>query len=130
VDNLPSEEEERRFPHLTAMQEAFVANFIADPRDAKAAAIMAGYSETSAAVTACRMLRNPPIMQAIVESTALRLGASGARAAARLDALIDNAKSEYVQLEASKDVLNRIGATAPKRISVSGAVSIEIDLGE
>lgn len=107
-----------------------MANIVADASDAKAAAIKAGYAETSAAVTACRMLRNPAIAQAIVESTALSFAVMGARAANRLSRLIDSAKSEYVQLEASKDVLDRIGATAPKRVQVSGAVNISIDLGE
>lgn len=104
-------------------------NLVAAPDNAKQAALDAGYAEASAAVTACRMLRNPAITQAIVECTALSFAHAGARAAKRITALIDSAKSEYVKLEAAKDVLDRIGATAPKKVQVSGGVSIHIDLG-
>lgn len=123
-------DDERRFPHLTALQEAFVVEYVNDPSNAKAAAIAAGYSDASAHVLASRMLRNPVIASAITELTALSLAVAGAKAAKRIEKLIDGAKSEYVQLEAAKDVLTRIGAQAPKRIQVSGGFSYSIDLGE
>lgn len=107
-----------------------MVNYVTNGGQGKAAAIEAGYSEASAHVIASRLLRNPAIAQALVESVALRFATSGVKAAHRIDQLIDGAKSEYVRLEASKDVLDRLGATAPKRVAVTGAVSITIDLGE
>tara|TARA_R100001377_G_scaffold68305_1_gene43585 strand:- start:527 stop:700 length:174 start_codon:yes stop_codon:yes gene_type:complete len=44
--------------------------------------------------------------------------------------LVNNAKSDYVRLEASKDVLDRMGLRAPEKVShqVGGELSIKIDL--
>ena len=44
--------------------------------------------------------------------------------------LATNAKSEYVQMEASKDLLDRGGFKAPDRVQhqVGGNLSIKIDL--
>lgn len=43
--------------------------------------------------------------------------------------LMRKSKSDYVRLEASKDVLTRLGLSAPQRVHHSGGVSIKIDLG-
>ena len=56
---------------ISRMQQEFIRQYLANPkRDAKAAAIAAGYSVPSAAAHACRMLKTPQIKQAIDEREA------------------------------------------------------------
>ena len=61
----------------------------------------------------------------------MSFGMASPKAFKRMIQLIDYAKSEHVQLEASKEVLNRAGFVEPKRDMhiTSRAVSIHIDLG-
>ncbi len=54
-----SEEAERR--SLSPKRRRFIRNYIVDPTNATRAAIAAGYSPTSARVTASRLLKNPAI---------------------------------------------------------------------
>jgi hypothetical protein len=58
------------------------------------------------------------------------LGVNATTAAARLVRLASGAKSEYVQLEASKDILDRAGFKAPdKHMHLhSGDIKVSIDL--
>ena len=58
------------------------------------------------------------------------LGCNATIAASRLVKLAQGAKSEYVQLEASKDILDRAGFKAPERHMHlhAGTISVEIDL--
>jgi phage terminase small subunit len=123
---VPETQEERRFPNLTAMQEAFATNYVANGGNGKRAAIAAGYAKGSAHVEASKMLRKPPIVGAIGELSMMQLASHAPGAIARIARLSDKAKSEYVQLEASKDVLTRLGLTAPTRVHHSGNVSISI----
>ena len=60
-----------------------------------------------------------------------QLGMNATVAAARVMRLATGAKSEYVQLEASKDILNRAGFTPPdKQLRLNaGEISVSIDLG-
>lgn len=122
--------EERLFPDLTPQQEAFVCEYLADPTNATACAIKAGYGKASAHVTASRLLRHQGVIRALQEGTAKLIGVSAVSAAIRVAKLSISAKSEYVQLEASKDLLDRAGMAAPKRINLGGALSVTFDLGE
>jgi hypothetical protein len=56
------------------------------------------------------------------------LAASAGKAAQRLDTLIDGARSEYVQLEASKAVLDRAGYGVAVTSGAVGDVVIQISL--
>ena len=66
------------------------------------------------------------MMQRIGET----MGVSATVAAAKLVQLAQGAKSEYVQLEASKDILDRAGFKAPdKHMHLhAGDISVNIDL--
>lgn len=57
-----------------------------------------------------------------------RLATSAAKAAVRLDHLIDNARSEYVQLEAARTALVSAGYTGKQEQASVGNVSFNIDL--
>ena len=51
-------------------------------------------------------------------------------ASRKLIELSGNARSEYVQLEASRDILDRVGIRVPDRVkdSIEGDIKINIDL--
>ena len=91
---------------------------------------VAGYKGNSSRVSASRMLRKPEVQQYMFEQIQKNLGMSAVKAQHRLLDLCSSAKSEYVQLEASKDILDRAGFKAPDKHQhlVKGDFSINIDL--
>ena len=91
---------------------------------------VAGYKGNSARVSASRMLRKPEVQAYMMQEINRSLGLNSAKASAKLVALSQGAKSEYVQLEASKDILDRAGFKAPEKHQhlVGGDFSINIDL--
>lgn len=91
---------------------------------------LAGYKGNSSRVSASRMLRKPEVQAYMMQEIQRSLGLNSAKAASRLVALSQGAKSEYVQLEASKDILDRAGFKAPEKHQhlVGGDFSINIDL--
>lgn len=76
------------------------------------------------------MLRKPEVQAYMMSEIQRSFGLSSAKASARLLSLSQGAKSEYVQLEASKDILDRAGFKAPEKHQhlVGGNFSINIDL--
>lgn len=124
----PSEAEERHFPHLNERQEAFCVNYVALSGNAKRAAIAAGYGKAGAHVQGHRLLQNPAICQAILELSAMRQASMVPVAMGVVSTLMQSSKSDYVRLEAAKDALTRAGLNAPKKVQVSGGVSINIDV--
>jgi len=91
---------------------------------------LAGYKGNSSRVSASRMLRKPEVQAYMMQEIQRSLGLNSAKAASRLVTLSQGAKSEYVQLEASKDILDRAGFKAPEKHQhlVGGDFSINIDL--
>jgi phage terminase small subunit len=94
------------------------------------AAPLAGYAKgDSGRVTASRTLRLPHVQAYIFQKVAELVGMSAIGAAQSLAMLSKTANSEYVKLEASKDILDRAGFKAPDKVSIQQEVSITIDLG-
>ena len=91
---------------------------------------LAGYKGNSARVSASRMLRKPEVQAYMMQEIQRGFGLNSAKASAKLVALSQGAKAEYVQLEASKDILDRAGFKAPEKHQhlVGGDFSINIDL--
>jgi hypothetical protein len=58
------------------------------------------------------------------------LGLGAVSASKRMIELSSGARSEYVQLEASRDILDRVGLRAPDRVAhnLTGDIKINIDL--
>jgi hypothetical protein len=73
-------------------------------------------------------LKRPTVIALLEQTVKANLAASAGKAAARLDHLIDGAKSEYVQLEAAKSVLDRSGYAQQSGQALSGDVLISIQL--
>jgi phage terminase small subunit len=115
---------------LTPKQDAFCDEYVANGGKGTAAAKAAGYAEASAHVEANRLLKNPLILQEIYKRTAIAIGASAPKALAQIIGLSSTAKSDYVRLEASKDLLDRAGLKAPERVDhrLDGELKISIDL--
>lgn len=117
---------------LTDKQMALVDTLVAEGCTIKQAAGLAGYAEGEAGrVTASKALRLPHVQQYMMQRVGDSLGLHATTAAAKLLNLAKGAKSEYVQLEASKDILDRAGYKPPdKQMHLhAGEISVKIDLG-
>ena len=64
------------------------------------------------------------------QAIARTLGLGAVSASRKLIDLSSGAKSEYVQLEASRDILDRVGLRAPDKVAhnIQGDIKINIDL--
>jgi len=119
---------------LTEKQRALVDTIVATGCSITEAAKTAGYStnisKDSARVSASRTLRLPKVQQYMQQRIAQTLGLGAVSASKRLIELSTGARSEYVQLEASRDILDRVGLRAPDKVShnIQGDIKINIDL--
>jgi phage terminase small subunit len=119
---------------LTDKQKLLVDTIVADGCSIKEAAKKAGYSsngsEEAGRITASRTLRLPKVQQYMTSRIADTLGLGAVSASRKLIELSGNARSEYVQLEASRDILDRVGMRVPDRVkhSIEGDIKINIDL--
>jgi len=117
---------------LTPKQAAMVDVMVAKGLHTAKAAKVAGYSDGKAGyVTASRTLKLPHVQQYMMQRIAEQLGTNAAFAAAKVMKLANGAKSEYVQLEAAKDILDRAGFKPVERhqMQVAGDIRVQIDLG-
>ena len=95
------------------------------------AATEAGYAEgESGRVTASKTIRLPHVQSYMMQRVNEQLGMNATVAAARVMNLATGARSEYVQLEASKDILDRAGFKPIDRsqVQVAGDIRVSIDL--
>jgi len=119
---------------LTDKQKLLVDTIVADGCSIKEAAKRAGYSsngsEEAGRITASRTLRLPKVQQYMTSRIADTLGLGAVSASRKLIELSGNARSEYVQLEASRDILDRVGMRVPDKVkhSIEGDIKINIDL--
>jgi len=117
---------------LTPKQRALVDTIVANGCSIKAAAPLAGYAEgESGRVTATKTMKLPHVQQYLMQRMNEEFGLSATIAAGQLRKLVSNAKSEYVQLEAAKDLLDRAGYKPIDRsqVQVAGDIRVSIDLG-
>jgi phage terminase small subunit len=119
---------------LTDKQRALVDTIVATGCSITEAAKTAGYStnvsKDSARVSASRTLRLPKVQQYMQQRVAQTLGLGAVSASRKMIELSSGARSEYVQLEASRDILDRVGLRAPDKVShnIQGDIKINIDL--
>ena len=116
---------------LTAKQILLVDTLVATGCSIKEASQIDGYAKgESGRVSASKSYR-PHKVQAYMQSLVMNsIGLNATKASVRLMQLSDSAKSEYVQLEASKDILDRAGYKAPdKHMHLhAGDIKVSIDL--
>ena len=116
---------------LTKKQMALVDTIVANGCTVKEASKNAGYADgESGRVTASKTLRLPHVQQYMMQRVTESIGLSATTASKRILDLARGAKSEYVQLEASKDILDRAGFKAPDKHMhiVAGDIKVAIDL--
>jgi len=117
---------------LTDKQTALVDIMVAEGLSPAKAAVKAGYSEGKAGyVSAYRALKTPHVQQYMMQRMNEEFGVSATVAVGTVRRLAQSAKSEYVQLEASKDLLDRAGYKPIDRsqVQVAGDIKVSIDLG-
>jgi phage terminase small subunit len=117
---------------MTARQRALVEAYVANGGNLTKAAAEAGYAEgNSGRVTAWKSMKLPHVQQYLMQQTAEAFSTHAAMAVHKVASLAQKAKSEYVQLEASKDILDRAGFKPIDRaqVQVAGDIRVSIDLG-
>jgi hypothetical protein len=117
---------------LTPEEEAWI-NLITTTNlsDVQAYMKLKGCSNRVASTGVWRMKKRPQVQAAIVAIARKTVAFSSLSAARRLEKLANEAKSEYVQADAAKSILDRAGIATqaqPGGIS-SGALSITINIG-
>ena len=117
---------------LTRKQQSLVEHLVANGGTIKDAAHAAGYAEgESGRVSASKALALPHVQAYMVDKIREQLGVRATLALSTVTKLASTAKSEYVQLEASQDLLDRAGFKAPdKHMHLhAGDIRVDIDLG-
>jgi phage terminase small subunit len=117
---------------LTPKQRALVEAYVANGGNLTKAAEEAGYAEgNSGRVTAWKAMKTSHVQQYLMQQTAEVFSMHAAMAVGKVAGLAKGAKSEYVQLEAAKDLLDRAGFKPIDRsqIQVAGDIKVSIDLG-
>ena len=117
---------------LTKRQTALVDTIVANGCTIAKAAEIAGYSSgESGRVTATKTMKLPHVQQYLMTRMNEEFGLSATLAAGTVRRLAMGAKSEYVQLKASKDLLDRAGYKPIDRsqVQVAGDIRVTIDLG-
>lgn len=112
---------------LTPMQEAFVEHYVQTGGKVGISATRAGYSDRT---RGSQLLRDPKVIKAIQLRMLDEIGTSAVSALGTVKKLAKSARSDYVRLEAAKDLLNRAGYVQPDRhlIRVSGDLSVSFDI--
>ena len=116
---------------ITKKQMLLVDTIVANGCSIKEASIIAGYSKGDAGrVTASKTLRLPHIQEYMQQRVRESIGLNATIASRKVLDLATNAKSEYVQLESAKDILDRAGyKPVDKSMSiVTGGINVSIDL--
>ena len=116
---------------ITEKQKKLVDTLVAKGCSIKQASDEAGYAKgESGRVTASKALRTPHVQQYMMQAIADNMSINATKALNKIVQLSSNAKSEYVSLEASKDLLDRAGFKAPDKLMHShvGNVNVKIDL--
>lgn len=116
---------------ITKKQKLLVDTIVANGCSIKKASEIAGYAKGEAGrVTASKTLRLPHVQEYMQQMVRQSIGLNATIASRKVLDLASSAKSEYVQLEASKDILDRAGyKPVEKSMSlVQGNISVSIDL--
>ena len=117
---------------LTPRQRALIDVLVAEGGTVTAAAEKAGYAPgPSGTATAFKTLKLPHVQRYMSEAVTSRLGVNALMAVHRVAGLADSARSEYVQLQAAQDILDRAGYKPVDRaqLQVAGDIRVSIDLG-
>jgi phage terminase small subunit len=112
---------------LTDKQQAFVDLYVSTGGKVGIASQRAGYADRA---QGSKLLRDPRVIKAIQERMTDAIGVHAAAALGTVVKLAKSAKSDYVRLEAAKDILDRAGYKPPERVDhrLSGDLSVSFDI--
>ena len=116
---------------LTKKQMVLVDTIVATGCSVVKASKEAGYADgESGRVTASKTLRLPHVQEYMQQRIRESIGLNATKASNKMLELSQSAKSEYVQLEASKDILDRAGYKPIEKSMnlVAGTIQVSIDL--
>ena len=116
---------------LKTKQQLLVDTIVANGCSITEASQIAGYAKgESGRVTASKALKQPHVQEYMMKQEQDTIGLGATKAVNRILTLSSSAKSEYVQLEASKDILDRAGFKAPdKQLHLlQGDIRVNINL--
>ena len=116
---------------ITKKQKLLVDTIVANGCSIKKASEIAGYAKGEAGrVTASKTLRLPHIQEYMQQRVRESIGLNATKASNKMLELSQSAKSEYVKLEASKDILDRAGYKPIEKSMnlVAGTIQVSIDL--
>jgi len=112
---------------LTDKQQAFVDHYVSTGGKVGIASQRAGYSSRTSGST---LLRDPKVIKAIQERMTDAIGVHAVAALGTVVKLAKSARSDYVRLEAAKDLLDRAGYKPPDKqlVKLSGDLSVSFDI--
>jgi len=116
---------------LTPKQTRLVDIFVTEGGTMQQAAEKAGYAPGNSAISvAARTFKQPHVQAYMAQRIREEMSTLSVKALNRVANLVDGAKSEYVQLEASKDLLDRAGFKPIDRsqVQLAGDIKVTIDL--
>ena len=115
---------------LTEKQRRFVVEYVQNGGNQGEAARAAGYSTVSADSVATKTMRLAHIQHEIAVETMKQIGFSAVPALKTIRSLVSFAKSDYVRLEAARDLLDRGGFRAPETGPERGiGLTVSLDIG-
>jgi len=121
----------KKQPSLTSRQKALVDLMVSTGCSVSEASTRAGYKGKTPDVIGYQTLKKPHVASYMYEQIKSSFGVSSLSAQHKLLQLSQNAKSEYVQMESAKDILDRAGFKAPDKHQhqIVGDFKVNIDLG-
>jgi hypothetical protein len=121
----------RKKPQINERQKALVDILVRDNCSIEEASKRAGYKASSARNTGAGVVRLPHVKEYMMQQVQESFGINSLGAVHTLQKLSREAKSEYVQMESAKDILDRAGFKAPDKHQhqLVGDFKVHIDLG-
>lgn len=112
---------------LTEKQMAFVEHYVSSGGKVGIAATKAGYAGRE---QGSRLLRDPKIIKIIQQRMMDAIGVHAVKALATVAKLSQSARSDYVRLEAARDLLDRAGYKPPERVDhrIAADLSVSFDV--
>ena len=120
----------KKQPSLNSRQKTLVDTLVSTGCSVGEAAKLAGFKESSADVQGYQTLKKPHVAEYMYQQIQESFGINSLKAQSTLTKLAQNAKSEYVQMESAKDILDRAGFKAPDKHQhqIVGDFKVHIDL--
>jgi len=118
-------------PELNSRQKALVDTLVSTGCSVSEASKVAGYKGKTPEVQGYQTLKKSHVAEYMYQQIQQSFGINSLKAKSTLVKLSQNAKSEYVQMESAKDILDRAGFKAPDKHQhqIVGDFKVHIDLG-